>query len=62
VIGVTVNHENLTDEQLAAAIDAISLELGVAVTDPLTQPLSRLVDMVLQAFPELSTSLLQRSA
>lgn len=54
VIGVTVNHENLTDPQISAAIDEIELDLGVPATDPLTRPLNELVEMVLQAFPELS--------
>lgn len=57
VIGVTVNHENLTDPQIAAAIDEIELDLGVPATDPLTRPLKELVEMVLQAFPELSKGL-----
>ena len=54
VIGVTVNHENLSVTQIAAAIDAIELEIGVPATDPLTRPLSALVDMVLAAFPMLT--------
>ena len=62
VIGVTVNHENLTEEQIAAAIDEIELDLGVPATDPLTRPLSQLVEMVLQAFPELSEALTRRAA
>lgn len=57
VIGVTVNHENLTETQIADAIDEIELDLGVPATDPLTRPLNDLVEMVLQAFPELSKSL-----
>jgi uncharacterized NAD-dependent epimerase/dehydratase family protein len=62
VIGVTVNHENLTETQIADAIDEIELDLGVPATDPLTRPLSDLVDMVLQAFPELSKALTQSPA
>jgi uncharacterized NAD-dependent epimerase/dehydratase family protein len=62
VIGVTVNHENLTDAQITDAIDEIELDLGVPATDPLTRPLSNLVDMVLQAFPELSSTLTQTPA
>ncbi|MDQ0725380.1 DUF1611 domain-containing protein [Microbacterium sp. W4I20] len=54
VIGITVNHENLTDDQLGAAIDEIELDLGLPATDPLTRPLSDLVEMVLQAFPALN--------
>lgn len=57
VIGVTVNHENLTEAQIADAIDEIELDLGVPATDPLTRPLNDLVEMVLQAFPELSKAL-----
>ncbi len=53
VIGVTINHENMTDEQVTAAIDEYELELGVPATDPLTRPIEQLVDMVLQAYPAL---------
>jgi uncharacterized NAD-dependent epimerase/dehydratase family protein len=56
VIGVTLNHELMTDAEVSAAIIAYELELGVPVTDPLTRPLDRLVDMVLLAFPELTTA------
>ena len=57
VIGLTLNHEDMTDAEMSAAIIAYELELGVPATDPLTRPLGRLVDMVLLAFPELTTSL-----
>lgn len=53
VIGVTVNHENLTDEQVTEAIDEYELEFGVPATDPLTRPIAQLVDMILQAYPAL---------
>ena len=53
VIGITVNHEHLTDEQLSSAIDEIELELGIPATDPLTRPLDALADMVLLAMPQL---------
>lgn len=53
VIGITVNHEEMTDDEVTAAIDELELDLGVPATDPLTRPLDRLVDMVLLAFPEL---------
>lgn len=54
VIGITVNHENLSAVQLDAAIDDIELSLALPATDPLTRPLADLVEMVLQAFPALS--------
>ncbi|MEO7018245.1 MAG: DUF1611 domain-containing protein [Leifsonia sp.] len=53
VIGVTINHENMSDDEIATAIDEHELELGLPATDPLTRPLDRLVDMVLQAYPSL---------
>ncbi|GAB3596579.1 DUF1611 domain-containing protein [Microbacterium tumbae] len=54
VIGVTVNHENLSDAEIGSSIDEIELELGIPATDPLTRPLTALADMVLQAFPALA--------
>lgn len=53
VIGVTINHEDMNDDELATSIARHRLELGLPVTDPLTRPGSELVDMVLRAFPEL---------
>lgn len=54
VIGVTVNHEGMTDAEIGIAIEAIELELGLPATDPLTRPLDNLVEMVLSSFPELN--------
>ena len=53
VIGMTINHENMTDDEVTAAILLYELELGIPATDALTRPTDLLVDMVLQAFPEL---------
>jgi len=53
VIGVTINHEMMTDDQVDVAIDEYELEFGIPATDPLTRPIDRLVDMVLQAYPAL---------
>lgn len=53
VIGLTINHKGMSDEQVSAAIDVYELQLGIPVTDPLTRPIDRLVDMVLQAYPAL---------
>ncbi|MFF1573645.1 DUF1611 domain-containing protein [Leifsonia sp. NPDC058292] len=62
VIGVTINHEEMTDAEIGAAIDEHELELGVPATDPLTRPLDQLADMVLLAFPEVAAASARRSA
>jgi len=54
VIGVTINHEEMTDDEIGEAIADHRLHLGLPVTDPLTRPAADLVDMVLLAFPELA--------
>ena len=53
VIGLTINHENMTDAEVTTAITMYQLELGIPATDALTRPVDRLVDMVVSAFPEL---------
>ncbi len=50
VIGLTINHENMTDADVSAAIVRYEDELGIPVTDPLTRPPRMLVEMVLSAF------------
>ena len=49
VIGLTINHENMTDSDVSAAIAGYQDELGIPVTDPLTRPPEILVEMVLAA-------------
>ena len=53
VIGLTINHENMSDAEVTAAITLYELELGIPATDALTRPVERLVEMVVNAFPEL---------
>lgn len=55
VIGLTINHEHMTDAEVTAAITMYELELGIPATDALSRPPERLVDMVLEAFPQLSS-------
>ena len=50
VIGLTINHENMTDADIGAAIARYQDELGIPVTDALTRPPEILVEMVLSAF------------
>lgn len=57
VIGVTINHEEMTGDELDASIAEHRLHLGLPVTDPLTRPGSEMVEMVLKAFPELDRGL-----
>jgi len=57
VIGVTINHENMTDAEITETIERYESELGIPVTDALTRSPDRLVDMVLRAFPKLKRKL-----
>jgi uncharacterized NAD-dependent epimerase/dehydratase family protein len=57
VIGLTINHEHMTDDEVTAAIARYESELGIPVTDALTRSQDRLVDLVLRAFPELEPRL-----
>lgn len=53
VIGLTLNHEHMEEGEITAAIALYAIELGIPVSDALSRPGERLVEMVLQAFPEL---------
>jgi uncharacterized NAD-dependent epimerase/dehydratase family protein len=53
VIGLTINHEGMTDADVSAAILLYELELGIPATDALTRSPDLLVEMVLRAFPRL---------
>lgn len=53
IIGLTINHENMTDAEVTTAIVAYEAELGIPATDALTRSPERLVAMVFGAFPEL---------
>jgi uncharacterized NAD-dependent epimerase/dehydratase family protein len=54
VIGLTINHENMDDEQITAAIGRYEREMGLPATDALTRSPMQLAEMVLSAFPELA--------
>lgn len=53
VIGLTINHEQMSDVEVTAAIAMYELELGIPATDALTRPADELLAMVFAAFPEL---------
>jgi uncharacterized NAD-dependent epimerase/dehydratase family protein len=57
VIGVTINHENMSDAEVSATILRYEEELGVPTTDALSRPVERLVEMVFLAFPNLTEKL-----
>ncbi|MDQ6927854.1 MAG: DUF1611 domain-containing protein [Actinomycetota bacterium] len=57
IIGIAINHENMTDAEVSAAITLYESDLGIPATDPLTRSPARLVEMVLLAFPELEGNL-----
>lgn len=57
VIGLTINHENMSDEEVDTAIPLYESELGIPAMDPLRASSGRLVRMVLNAFPALHAKL-----
>ena len=57
VIGLAINHENMTGADVSAAIAGYERELGIPATDALTRPPEHLADMVCSAFPHLEETL-----
>jgi len=53
VIGVAINHENMSGNDLANVIKSYEQELGMPTTDPLSDSPERLAKMVFAAFPDL---------
>jgi uncharacterized NAD-dependent epimerase/dehydratase family protein len=57
VIGLTINHEYMSEEEIDDSIIRYEDELEIPATDALTRSPERLVEMVLSAFPELRKNL-----
>ncbi|NCF11920.1 MAG: DUF1611 domain-containing protein [Verrucomicrobiaceae bacterium] len=57
VIGLTLNHENMTDAEVSEAIIKYENELGIPSTDVLTRSPERLVQMVLSVFPQIGAEI-----
>ena len=57
VIGVTINHESMTDNEVDVAIATCESTLGIPATDALSRSPERLIDMVVAAYPELREKL-----
>ncbi|WP_249975848.1 DUF1611 domain-containing protein [Vreelandella olivaria] len=53
VIGLAINHENMTQDEVLATVLRYKQELGIPATDALWHDPSTLVSMVTQAFPAL---------
>lgn len=53
VIGVTLNHEGMSDAEISNTITAQSQKLGLPVTDALSRPAAHLLAMVIAAYPGL---------
>ena len=51
VIGLTINHENMNDDEVNVAIARYESELNIPVTDALTRSPQRLVEIVLCRLP-----------
>ena len=56
VIGVTLNHEGMSEAEVTETITAQSQILGLPVTDVLSRPASHLLAMVVAAYPSLQQS------
>lgn len=61
VIGLTINHEHMSDAEVDSAIETYESELGIPATDALSRSPRRLLDMVLSAFPELEHKLFAKA-
>ncbi|MDA3960075.1 MAG: DUF1611 domain-containing protein [Planctomycetota bacterium] len=53
VIGLTINHEGMSDVDVSGSMLRYERQLGIPVTDALSRPTQRLVSMVMDAFPQL---------
>lgn len=62
VIGLTINHEDMSDSEVDEAITRYEHELGIPTTDALTRSPERLVEMVLAAYPQLEEKLVRRAS
>jgi len=54
VIGVTLNHEGMSEAEITNTIAAQSQKLGLPVTDALARPAAHLLAMVVAAYPGLT--------
>jgi len=60
VIGLTLNHEGMSLDDIFTAMVGYSNELGIPVTDPLSQPIEQLIDMVQSVYPHIASKLAEK--
>ncbi|WP_430519700.1 DUF1611 domain-containing protein [Aliivibrio sp.] len=57
VVGLTLNHEGMSVDEIRSSINEYSAQLNLPVTDALSQPTEQLVEMVLSSFPYLESKM-----
>ncbi|MUH96306.1 DUF1611 domain-containing protein [Aliivibrio fischeri] len=58
VIGLTLNHEGMSAEEVALSIQTYSAQLNIPVTDALAQPADDFLNMMLTVFPALEKNMI----
>ncbi|UKV12768.1 DUF1611 domain-containing protein [Thalassospiraceae bacterium SW-3-3] len=58
VIGLTINHEDMSDSEISDSILFYKKQLGIPVTDALARPVEQLAEIVLSSFPDLQRKLI----
>ncbi|MEZ8943611.1 DUF1611 domain-containing protein [Vibrio sp. 10N.247.311.12] len=60
VIGLTLNHEDMSLDETRSVIDSYTTEFGLPVTDVLSQPVEHLLHIVTSAFPKIESKLAEK--
>ena len=53
VIGMTINHESMSEDEISATITSQTQKLDLPVTDALSRPTAHLLAMLVAAYPDL---------
>ncbi|SON51632.1 DUF1611 domain-containing protein [Vibrio tapetis] len=60
VIGLTLNHEGMSSDEILTTMHHYSSEFGLPVTDALSQPIEQLLNIVLSAYPLIANKLVEK--
>ncbi|WP_119968309.1 DUF1611 domain-containing protein [Shewanella japonica] len=60
VIGLTLNHEQMSTDEVLTAISGYSTQFGIPVTDPLSQPIEHLLQIVLSKYPLIENKFVEQ--